>query len=172
MMPFSALPRMVEPHAWQHEDGADDAVKQGPKIVTGRNLVDYVHPQSNTTLANVPGLYVDLEPNSVYRVWIVIASNSGATPDTKLGCVPPSGATGYWFIHLFQGGVFLESSSTGVDYGPFAVDGLGAVLLTLLDGIVITGAAGSFQVTAAQNTSTASDTTIKLGSSIVAVKVN
>jgi hypothetical protein len=124
---------------------------------------------SNTTLADVTGLAVTLAANTTYRGMIEMAYDTGATPDAKFGLTVPSGATGYWY-----GGAVKNTADTATNFTyqsiatPFSAGGVasGTVLVAKFTITIVVTTAGTLQVQAAQDTSSATATTVKAGSCI------
>lgn len=116
------------------------------------------------TLANIAGLAHAVEANKVYRFKARLLINSGTTPDLKVGATLPSGGA---IIFKTPGSDNFGTAS------PIVIAGTGAAQWTEVEGIVTIGAtAGTFQLQAAQNTATASDSTVAVGSSLIVERIS
>lgn len=129
---------------------------------------------SSTTMTVVTGLQVAVEADAVYLLDALIGYDTAAAADLRLALVCPSGATGHW------GAFALASTSaagvgsmemirqTSFGSGTYVVCGgsdAAADLLSQPRGYIATGSAsGNVEFWYAQNSSTASATSITSGS--------
>lgn len=125
---------------------------------------------ANTTLSNCTGLTI---PVASGDVWSIVAHSffvSSATADAKWTVTAPGSSTGRFGILSSGIGIGNLSSSTFGTGLALAVPG------TLEDNMVLSGritagGAGSIQIQAAQNTSTAIDTTFRTYSFILGFRI-
>ncbi len=136
--------------------------------VPGTSESDFTINSSNT-LADVPNVRFHAAADATYQWKMTIFSNSNATADIQFQVNAPSGAAGMilgtYYVSGWQHGTLTYGSNQ-------PVDGVAADILTIFEGILINGATpGDVQLQAAQNTSNASDTVVKAGSNVMAVKI-
>lgn len=135
---------------------------------------------SSTTLQNDDTLLVTLEANATYEFVAHVGYVGNTTGDIKLAFTFPSGASCYW---SGKGGpasddTFGSSGSTrhSVSFGDasgtsLSFAGSTTVLSVHILGVVTTAStAGTLQLQWAQNTSNATNTTVKAGSFLRAVR--
>lgn len=134
---------------------------------------------NSATLVNDAELLATVDASTVYAFTAMIFFTSGTTPDIKFAFTFPTGATCAWG-HI---GLLTSASPTGdADFGSYSsatsgVSGVSAagttgVQLVLLTGSISVGStAGTLQLQWAQNTATASDTTLHAGSTLAITQV-
>jgi hypothetical protein len=135
--------------------------------VSARKTID--ESLQNNTLQNDDELFVSLEANATYRITADLINNSGTTPDISFAWSIPSGATGAWTITALVGGALYLGTLTWANTA--AIDGTGADNLSQVVGTMVTTNAGTLQLRWAQTTTTASNTTVKANSLLVATRV-
>jgi hypothetical protein len=128
---------------------------------------------STTTLAADPHLSIAVAANAVYALVIRLAINAGATPDFRWDLSAPAAATISDYSYLAWGASSLHDygtlpllSSVGVAVGDGNVRPL-----TLWGTLITAGTAGNLALRWAQNTSSATATILKAGSSIHPVRI-
>lgn len=139
-----------------------DAVNN--KITYARKTVDE-SVTSSTVLQADDELRWAVVANAVYELDLDVIHNNNGTPDTKIGWTVPAGTTMTWEIvgDDTAGGVVVTAGLTQAS--TVAIGGIGADARLSIRGIVVVGAtAGTAQMTWAQNTSSASASTVRAGS--------
>lgn len=131
---------------------------------------------SSTTLVNDNALLLALQASEVYRVDALIYYTGGthATSDLKVNFTYPSGATSAGVGYLGQTTALAVQQGTVVLGGAlaFGSNGTGNVMLAELTfTISVSSTPGTLQLQIAQNTSSATATTVKAGSLLEAVRV-
>lgn len=131
---------------------------------------------ANTTLGDITGMSASLEASSTYIFWGYVAYSTGSTPDIKFAFSVPSGATGHWALHGVSSGSTNPGSLDATHATSFGATTLAAAgdtegLMVRPTGYIVTTNAGTIQMQFAQNSSDASDTTVKAGSWIAFQKV-
>jgi hypothetical protein len=130
---------------------------------------------SNTTVANDSQLKFAVAASETYifNIWLFLDA-ANATPDIKLTCTGPSGSTVLWSpgqaMYLVDATPTVGTvQASGVTASYFVDANLRPLVLqgTILNGVT----AGDLTLQWAQNTSSATATTIKAGSYIIATKV-
>jgi hypothetical protein len=125
---------------------------------------------SNTTLANVTGLSVNVASNTTYRGFVEVVYDTGATPDAKFGLTYPSGATGTWYGAAVRNTADTASNFTAQSIATaYSAGGVASgtiVVARFSITLVVVGTAGTLQVQAAQDTSSATALIVKAGSCI------
>jgi hypothetical protein len=154
-----------------------------PREIWAVVAADVTHAQSSTTLTDVTGLGVAV-CTAATEVWMIevqiITVAANTTADWKFGWTFPTGMTGFW------GGA--SSVSANDDWGAVATGGTQQALMiqtttAVYGSAAVTGGfrsfgtffcsstSGTLQLQFAQNTSNASDLTIKKGSILIARRV-
>lgn len=125
---------------------------------------------SSTTLQNDDHLFVSVAANTVYDVTLEMRELSQPGDDFKLGFTMPASAT---FTGALRGPATSATGFSGAETqsieftgGPLAIGGVAGVNLPIsVRGLLITaGTAGTLQIQWAQNSSSASGTTVKANS--------
>jgi len=125
---------------------------------------------SNSTLQNDTELAVAVAASTNYDFKLVLLYNSGVTPDLKFGWTYPVGTTMRYSMQGYTGGVVQSFRIIETDV--VALDGNASSLSCVCEGTVFVGAtAGTLQLQWAQNTLTASNSSVLLGSSLRLWKV-
>jgi hypothetical protein len=141
----------------------------------------FAFKNSNTTrtsapnATNDPDLNIAVDANKIYMLYCYLAYNSGATPGFQNAFSVPSGTT--------LGGVYFGPSTTSVMSAPgnlVLLSGISAAwpggtndLGVICEGIVNTGStAGNIIVQWGQQTSSATNTTLKTGSCLFLRRVS
>lgn len=121
---------------------------------------------SNSTLQNDDHLFLTVAASTRYEFQLYMAYNSGTTPDLKIGWTVPTGTTNTYTIDYFDTSAVRQAGqSTTVLTAGFAVGGFGADLYARFEGVLsVSTTAGTFQIQWAQNTLTASNSTVRAGS--------
>lgn len=141
-----------------------DAITQRTLLVAYKTLDETLI--SNITVQNDDELFLPVEANARYLFELAIASTSAPAADIKIGWTLPALSTNSLWFDVFDIalnrtlGFQTTVPSTGIGMG-----GNTTALSSRLWGVVVTAAtAGTMQVVWAQNTSTASNTSILAGS--------
>jgi hypothetical protein len=145
-------------------------------------LLGAVSKTSSTTLSAVTGFAIPLEANSTYVMDGYLAYIAGATGDLKIAFVGPTGTTGHWCLYglsTASTGSFGDLDArrqtafgTGTTQAIGGSDSFSGSLAAVPRLYVVTSStAGDFTMQYAQNTSSATATTISSGTWIRAVKV-
>jgi len=123
---------------------------------------------SNTTLQNVTDVSLQVVAFATYRFTLDLQYTSNGTADIKIGFTVPAGATmdyltmGYNAAAVVTYGVGVQSTVT--DFG-------GNATSAFLSGIMgISSTAGTLQLQAAQNTSTAVTTNVEPGTTLTLIR--
>lgn len=121
---------------------------------------------SNSTMQNDDELLLTVAASTKYEFELYMAYNSGTTPDLKIGWTLPTGATNLWHVDYFDTAAAAQKGqSSTVPTTGFAVGGFGSDLYAVFAGTLnISTTAGTMQVQWAQNTLTASNSTVRAGS--------
>lgn len=134
---------------------------------------------NSATYVNDSELLATVDASTVYTYQFMVFSTSGTVPDIKFTLTFPTGST-CSFGHI---ALVTTASPTGdADFGSYSsatsgssgvsAAGTTGVQLTLLAGTLTVGStAGTLQLQWAQNTATASDTTVHAGSNLVITQV-
>jgi hypothetical protein len=141
-----------------------------PRLVTVVKTADEIVNNSDV-VQNDDHLFFNVAPNSVYQVDINLIIVSTAVADFRVGLIYPVLTTAQWhFIGYWSAPQLTGLNQTAITSGAC----LGGIYdLKTLRCIVQTGAnAGSFGIRWAQQAVEVSDTTVKIGSNIVAIKVS
>lgn len=126
---------------------------------------------ANTTLSADTELVLPVKRNTTYVVEAQLITDSGTTPDAKIGWSGPTGATMNWMVQPagdVVGGIVKAIGDSQ------ALDGAGAGTdrMHQLTGLLTVGVNdGTLTLTFAQNTSDASDTKLEAGSWVLLRKV-
>lgn len=135
-----------------------------PTIVVARKTVDEA-VNANTTLQNDDALAWAVAASGIYDLDLSLVSNSGTTPDIKWGWTFPASLTMTWQT------ITTDATSTVVTSGGFiqttvvATGGTAGEAHTVFRGVVTNSTnAGTLQLQWAQNTSNATNTTVRAGS--------
>ena len=124
---------------------------------------------SNAVLQNDDELLFAIKANEVWRFKAYLRFNSGTVPDIQFAFTVPAGATVQYGGYDNGPGV-LAPKVVNASGGFYDVNGAGAIdNFAVIEGVVVNGAnAGNVQLQWAQYSSTASNTTVKKGSCILA----
>lgn len=135
--------------------------------ITARKTID--ESLQNNTMQDDNELAVVLDANATYRIAADIISNSGTTPDISYAWSIPSGAGGLWTVTALVSSALYLGVLTWAQTA--AVDGTAADNFHRLEGVMVTSSAGTLQFRWAQTTTTATNTTVKANSLLVATRV-
>ncbi len=135
-----------------------------------------VYKTANETVNNSAGyqddnhLALTLEANATYECWLHGIYSSGTTPDLKYQFSKPSGAT------LADWSVLAYNTASALAFGvapagDFTPGGLTGTTTFDSWGLVTTTNAGTLRVQWAQNTANASDTIMRAGSYLRALRI-
>lgn len=127
---------------------------------------------SNATLQNDDELFVAVDASCVYHMELRFSFTSAIAPDLKIGWTYPVGTTIRWsgVDDDTAGAVRITGNLTETSVP--AIGGAGSDLASYYSGMVITGVnAGTLQLQWAQNSLTASNTTIYAGSFLTIKRV-
>lgn len=153
------------------------SVWASPRIAVGAGQV---LTQSNTTLQNVTALVVALPTAGTFRWYTTIFYDASQVADIKFAFTWPAGANGAWGS---VGGLAVGATGTTGDgqFGsitasgtslPFGGANVGTGLAVRLEGdITMGGTAGNLQLQAAQNTSEATNVTVRERSQLVVWRI-
>jgi len=121
---------------------------------------------SNSTMQNDDHMFLTVAASTKYEFRLYAVYNSGTTPDLKIGWTLPAGATNVYRIDYFDtAAASQKGQSSTVPTTGFAVGGFGADLFAIFDGTIsVSTTAGTMQIQWAQNTLTASNSTMRAGS--------
>jgi hypothetical protein len=121
---------------------------------------------SNSTMQNDDHMFLTVAASTKYEFELYVAYNSGTTPDLKIGWTVPTGATNVYRVDYFDtSAVAQKGQSSTVLTAGFAVGGFASDLYAVFAGTLsISTTAGTFQIQWAQNTLTASNSTVRAGS--------
>jgi hypothetical protein len=126
---------------------------------------------SNTTLANVTGLYVAVAANKVYMFDLVAYFDAGPTGDSKWGLTFPAGATGTWSGSPAKNAADTASNFAAVSIATTIAGGAtnsGTVVTAHYTGLIRTaGTAGAVQVQVAQQATDATALIVKADSHLL-----
>lgn len=136
---------------------------------------------SSTTLSTLTGFAIAMEANSTYVMDGYLAYIAGATGDLKVAFVGPTGTTGHWCLYGLSTAATSVSGDldarrqtafgTGTTAAVGGSDTLSGVLACIPRLYVVTSStAGDLTISFAQNTSSATGSTISAGTWIRAVK--
>lgn len=141
------------------------AIINESRIIPVRKLLDQT--RTNNTLTNDTELFVPVVATGVYLLESHIVQNSGTTPDFKVGWTFPTGLTMSWRC------IAVDTTSAIVSTGGFdqttvvSFGGIAGDAHISLYGTVTAGAnAGTLQLQWAQNTTNASNTIVRAGSTL------
>lgn len=121
--------------------------------------------QSDTTLTDDSQLLFTPTINKTYSGYITLFYESGATPDFKLACTIPSGATAHRLEGLWAANADNQVSDFETSYFIAMTSGTRSTQLPFK--LIMSSTAGDFNFQWAQNTSDASDTKVLAGSLLV-----
>ncbi|MCZ1006343.1 hypothetical protein O1L68_05785 [Streptomyces lydicus] len=139
---------------------------------------------STTTVSDDLHLFASLDANSVYRFRGMLLFDGPEAADATMTFTAPTGATGGWAPEAGtlstttpDGSAQLKVAArlfgSNSDIGVMASSATLAGIMVLPQGIVATGStAGTLKLRWAQQTSTASPTTLKAGSTLEVVKIS
>lgn len=138
-------------------------LERTPLIAT--KAADGTPVNNSTTLVADSELFLAVEANASYTFDGYLLSNSGTTPDIKIGATGPTGATMRWSL-IGPPTTVTSAAASDVDFGlattisiTHSRAGVAGNLALLPYGRLLIGAnAGTFTITMAQATATASDT--------------
>ena len=134
--------------------------------VVGKTADEIVN--NSTTLQNDDELFFAVAANEIWYIHVVMIEISSAVADFKYGFTAPAGAS---FDYAIMNAAPANTRGLSDTYGD-AGAGLAARAIVLPRGLLVVGAtAGNFQLQWAQNTAEVSDTTVKVGSCIIAHKI-
>lgn len=140
------------------------------QTLSGLKTIDQNVGPSNTTLQDVTDVSISVVANAVYRFTLDLQYASNGTADIKFGFTLPSGAAGdyeFWCFNISA--VWAVGRSTMA--GTISFDG--ASNAAHLSGTITVGAnAGTVQLQAAQNTSTAVTTNVEAGTILTAWRIS
>jgi hypothetical protein len=121
---------------------------------------------SNSTLQNDDFLALTVAASTKYEFELYMAYNTGTTPDLKIGWTLPTGATNAYHVDYFDtAAASQKGQSSTVPTTGFAVGGFGSDLYAVFAGTIsVSTTAGTMQIQWAQNTLTASNSTVRAGS--------
>lgn len=127
---------------------------------------------SNATLQNDDELFVPVEASCVYHMELRLSYTSGTTPDLKIGWTYPSLTTIRWSGVDADSAGAIRVSGNLLETSVPVICGSGGDLNADYTGMVITGVnAGTLQLQWAQNTLTASNSTVYNGSFLTLKRV-
>jgi hypothetical protein len=130
---------------------------------------------NSDVLANDSELLYALEANKTYSFELFIVGMSNSTPDFKCAMTSPAASTIYYNYVGKDASGTMAHTSLAASAATFDVSGLGTSTIRLFSirGLVINGAnAGNLTFQWCQNTATALDTTICIGSHMIIWKLN
>ena len=151
----------------------------GPAGATGIKTVRKSADQSvtsSTTVVNDSHLKFAVAASETYifQLWLYVAA-ADSSGDIKITCTGPSGSTVLWspgqVILLPDAAQTAGTVQTGGTTASYFVDG-NLRLITLFGSILNSTTAGDLQLKWAQNSSSATATTVKAGSYIYGTKVS
>lgn len=129
---------------------------------------------TNTTLQNDDHLSFSVGANDIYNLLILMVVNdaSGGSADIKIAfTLPASGAMSLFYVGANGSGTIVVNrwtvSGTSTDLAAATLDNAILIVGTYTGG----GTAGTFQTQWAQQTSNASNVTVKKGSNITGLKL-
>lgn len=152
----------------------DNQLAEGPHLIVRKTADESV--TSSVALQDDDSLLMALAANEVWHVkFVVIATSASATPDIKMAFTIPAGAT----MGLMSPVIRADTDAAWVikyvasGTAPFAVQLVaGDLTATEISGVVTnSGTAGNLTLQWAQNTSSATATTVKANSTLWAVKL-
>lgn len=125
---------------------------------------------NSTTLVNDTALALALQANATYLVEFLVFYTGGTagSSDWKYGVTVPSGATISPIRELGLTTGLAVQYLTVPAGGAFGSNGTGNKMAAEMKFTIVTSAAGTLQLQWCQNTSSATATTVKAGSSLVA----
>lgn len=127
---------------------------------------------SNSTLQNDDELFVAVEASCVYHMELRLSYTSALAPDLKLGWTYPTGTTIRWSGVDSDTAGALRITGNLTETSVPAICGSGGDLCADYTGVVITGVtAGTLTLQWAQNTLTASNSTVYAGSFLTIKRV-
>lgn len=127
---------------------------------------------SNSTLQNDDELFVAVEASCTYHMELRISCTSGITPDLKIGWTYPTGTTIRWSGVDADTAGAVRIAGNLLETSVPAIVGSGGDVAVFYTGMVITGVnAGTLQLQWAQNTLTASNSTVYAGSFLTIKRV-
>lgn len=125
---------------------------------------------NSSTLQDDDELFVEVAANAVYKLSLLAAQNSGATPGFKLNFTLPAGAS--WLLGSFDCGSSAATEQFGITTGSVTgITGVGADSLVIIDALISTANAGTVVFQWAQNLADASNTVVRAGSSLTLTRM-
>lgn len=125
---------------------------------------------SNVTLQDVTEVSIAVVASAVYEFRLYFQYSSNATADIKVGWTLPVGGAGDFGVHYFDAADAVAAATTTMA-SAFSLSG--ARNYATLLGSITTGAnAGTVQLQAAQNTSTAVTTNVEPGTLLIAHRIS
>lgn len=139
---------------------------RGPYLM--QKTTDQVLTQENTTMQAVTGIAFPLPASGRWAFQALVVYLSGTTPDIKAEFTSPTAEIHAMALSLTSNAAALGYANASGTDAPAIADGAGVTADSnersfLITGYVIPTAAGTLQLQAAQQTSDASNTTIKEG---------
>jgi len=136
---------------------------------------------SSTTLQNDDELFLTVEANATYIMFMVLFhdSDTGAAADTKIGWSAPASATMNWGVHGANTASTSSTAVTSVNMQTRTIIEVAAFgggdstgTMALVGGTLVTsGTAGTFRLQWAQETSNAVATNVRAGSYLTLKRV-
>lgn len=127
---------------------------------------------SNATLQNDDELFVAVEASCTYHMELRLSYTSGATPDLKIGFTYPTSTTIRWSGVDSDAAGSVRITGNLTETSVPVICGSGGDLQASYTGMVVVGAnAGTLQLQWAQNTLTASNSTVYAGSFLTIKRV-
>lgn len=132
-------------------------------VIKKKNSDEIVN--ASAALQNDNDLSWSVSANAQYTLDMLLLYNSGTTPDIKFAWTGPASFTMTWVVTGFDTAGNFIFGNIDSEATTQALGGTGANIAAQVKGIVtIAGTGGTLQLQWAQNTSNASDTTVKAGS--------
>lgn len=128
---------------------------------------------SNTVLANVVGMTLNLVAGATYIIEAYFSCSSAATPGIKISLGAGGTATATSLL-LDTWGFNTTTTTAQANSTSFAGNQIAAAVVTTavtMNGTLVVNAGGTLQVQAAQDVSNATSTTIAVGSFITATRI-
>ncbi|HVE27783.1 MAG TPA: hypothetical protein VNC22_20395 [Sporichthya sp.] len=128
---------------------------------------------NSSTLQNDDEIFLAVEASCVYHFELRISSDSGTTPDLKLGFTYPTGTTIRWSgVDADTAGAVRITGGLTETSVPAVVGGTPSVFASYYSGVVITGVnAGTLQLQWAQNSANLSNSIVQAGSYLLLQRV-
>ena len=144
------------------------APNSNPRIIAKGKAADETINDS-AVLQDDDDLFFPIGANEIWAFTLILVYVTSAAADLKYGFTAPTGATGAWEATQTNPLAHTDFSTPDTE---FVLGTDATVRMAMASGAVVNGStAGTFQLQWTQNAQTASDTTVKAGSHLIATRV-